>query len=338
MPTPLSTMLRAATRRPDEPLNILTFPTHERYESNMCRTGHNFFSFRAPGVKDWNTTYAPVPSNYTLLNPKEGDAQIPPGLVIDVVLSQNKFGQFDIAKRIANRLNIPLVSLEHTLPHPGWGNGPKVKLKQQRGDINIFISEHSMQEWGWGQGEGRVIHHGIDTELFSPDNSIHRKPQCLSVVNDWINRDWCCGFHFWKKATEGLPCFVVGDTPHLSKPAASLEELVWRYQQSAIFVNTATVSPIPTVLLEAMACGCAIVSTRNPMIEDVIQHSVNGYMADTPEDMKYVLGNLLGNEDECRRLGEAARETILTKFPLPLFVDAWDATFEDATKIVLHGD
>ena len=31
-------------------LNILTFATHERYEHNLCKTGHNFYSLKVlPG-------------------------------------------------------------------------------------------------------------------------------------------------------------------------------------------------------------------------------------------------------------------------------------------------
>jgi len=38
--------VRGIMRRcnPAEKLNILTFATHERYEENLCKTGHNFYS------------------------------------------------------------------------------------------------------------------------------------------------------------------------------------------------------------------------------------------------------------------------------------------------------
>ena len=49
--SPLSYIIRAATRKPTEKLNILTFPTHERYESMLAKTGHNFYAYRAEGIK-----------------------------------------------------------------------------------------------------------------------------------------------------------------------------------------------------------------------------------------------------------------------------------------------
>ena len=50
MVSPVSSITRAATRKINEPLNILTFPTHERYESMMAKCGHNFYAYRAEGI------------------------------------------------------------------------------------------------------------------------------------------------------------------------------------------------------------------------------------------------------------------------------------------------
>ena len=89
MPTKMSSIIRGATRTPVEKLNILTFPTHERYETMLCKTGHNFYSYRAEGIKDWNETYAKLPSNYILLDPALGEAQIPDYVDFDLILSHN---------------------------------------------------------------------------------------------------------------------------------------------------------------------------------------------------------------------------------------------------------
>ena len=40
MPNAIASITRAATRREGEPLNILTCPTHERFEVGICKTGH----------------------------------------------------------------------------------------------------------------------------------------------------------------------------------------------------------------------------------------------------------------------------------------------------------
>jgi glycosyltransferase involved in cell wall biosynthesis len=302
----------------------------------MAATGHNFFAWRGPGIKDWNRVFAPVPSNYTLLNGEGGEAQMLPNIAYDLVLCQNKMGQFPIAKQLASKLHIPLIHLEHTLPHPEWDGGIVRRMKQMSGDTNVFISDYSRQAWLYEEQEGVVIEHGVDTTLFQPPPpEFFRRPVILSVVNDWINRDYCCGFYLWKEITKDLPCYAVGDTPGLSSPAQNTAELVFRYQQHSIFINTATASPIPTVLLEAMACGCAVVSTENPMTTNVIQNGVNGFISNDKTTMRQSLERLLASPDLCRKLGEQARKTVEDRHSLSSFVSNWNnVLYSTANKVV----
>jgi hypothetical protein len=259
-----------------------------------------------------------------------------PDVAYDLVLSQNKMGQFPIAKQLASKLHIPLINLEHTLPHPDWGDGVTLRMKQMSGDTNVFISDYSRQAWLFEEQGSVVIDHGVDTNLFQPPPpSFFRRPVILAVVNDWINRDWCCGFYLWKEVTDGLPCYVVGDTPDLSRPAQNTAELVFRYQQSSIFINTATASPIPTVLLEAMACGCAVVSTENPMTANVIEDGVNGFITNDKVKMRGSLERLLANPGLCSEMGKRARQTIEDRYSLASFISNWnEVLLSTANKVV----
>lgn len=333
MPSPVQSITRAATRRPDEKLNILTCCTHEAYETNMVRTNHNFYAWRAEGIKDWDFKYRPLPNNYTLLTPQKGNQQLYLDIDVDLVLSQNHAGQFQVLSQIASFLHVPVVSITHTLPMPNWDVRVLAEIKKMRGDINLFISEYSRNKWGWNEDEAEVIHHGIDTELFNLGNK-ERKPHILSVVNDWINRDWCCGFRPWQQVTQNLPVRPVGNTPGLSQPAASLADLVNEYQTSQIFINTSTVSPVPTAMLEAMACGCAIVSLSNCMIPEIITHGQNGFLTNNLAEMRQILEHLLKRPEYCRQLGENARQTILEKFALARFINQWNDVFNRAANTV----
>jgi len=337
MPSVVGSILRAAHREDGKPLNILTFPTHERYETGLCLTGHRFWAVRAPGIKDWNRTYAPLPTNYVLLNADLGDHQIPPELDFDLVLSQNKFGQFQKAIRFSHRFQLPLVSLEHTLPYPSWGKGRRQLLREMKGHVNVFISDFSRKEWGWDEQQAEIIHHGIDTDLFSPAE-VEKKRHILSVVNDWVNRDWCCGFELWRKTAGGLPVHVVGDTPGLSKPAKSTADLVAAYREARIFLNTSLISPVPTALLEAMSCGCACVSTANCMIPEVIEHGKNGLISNDPLVLRKYLERLLADSSLVAELGAAARRTILTRFSMPSFTSNWHTLFHNAARIPYRGE
>lgn len=337
MPTLIGTITRAATRRQGEPLNILTFPTHEAYQTGLALTGHNFYLLQGPGIKTWNTKFRPVPANHLLLDAAKGNRQIPAEVDFDLVLSQNKFGQYQVALQIASQLHLPMVSLEHTLPMREWGAGELKKMKRWRGDINVFISEYSRQQWGWNEEEAQVVHHGIDTNVFRPGDE-PRKSHALSVVNDWVNRDYFCGYSLWAEATQGLPVRVLGDTPGLSKPAESVALLAREYRSSLVFINTSLVSPIPTALLEAMASGCGVVSTSNCMIGSVIRHGENGLLADTPAAIRSCVERLLARPEEAMSLGRKARETVLGLFSMNRFIESWNEVFYQAASLIYTGE
>jgi hypothetical protein len=328
MYNPISSIIRSATRKKDGPLNILTFPTHERYETGLCQTGHNFYAYRAQGIKDWNTKYGPTPDNYILLDSNLKENQVPSYVEFDLILSQNKFGQFQTAYPLAQRMNLPLISLEHTLPMPQWSQAQRNQLKSMRGQMNIFISEYSLGEWQWqdNNGDTRIIHHMVDTDVFTFSDK-PRTPQILSVVNDWINRDWCCNFQGWQRITNGLPVRMLGDTPGLSQPAPSIPDLVNEYQSSRIFINTSTISPVPTALLEAMACGCACVSLSTCMIPEIIKDGVNGIISNDEKVLKNACEYLLKNEQFAIELGQNARQTIVEHFHKDRFLNQWNNVF-----------
>lgn len=331
MATIVGSMTRAATRKDGEPLNILTAPCHERWQSGLTKTNATYYMIRCPQVKDWNFTYSRLPDNHILLNPSRGKKQIPPDVDFDLVLSHNKFGNWQVLAPLAQKLGLPLISLEHTLALPQWPDSHLAKLREMRGDLNVFISEYSAQAWGWGLDDPsvRIVHHGVDTQVFSP-GAVEKKKHVLSVVNDWIKRDAFCGFKLWQEVTRDLPTRVVGDTPGLSKPAASVEDLVNTYREAQVFLNTSLFSPIPTVVLEAMACGLPIVSTNNCMLPEVIEHGVNGFLSNDPKELTGYCHLLLKDEELSRRMGAAARKTILEKFSLDNFVRNWDKIFAEA--------
>lgn len=315
--TPLQGILRQAFRGKDT-INCLTAATHERYQSGFSDLrGVHFHMLHDEQFVKWNTGTAPIPSNHTLWE------NLPP-ITFDFVLSQNKFGQFQKLAPIANAMNIPLISLEHTLPATQWPKEHIQKLGQLKGNVDVFISDYSRKAWGFPNAV--VIPHMVDTDVFTVGNK-ERKKHILTVANDYIGRDWCLNFSQYKRVTQGLPTRPVGNTPGLSKGTSSLDELVNEYQTSRIFLNTAHVSPIPTSLLEAMSCGSAVVSCNTCAIPEYIQHGENGLLANNDKEMRSYLLLLLQDKELATRLGENARKTIEEKCNKELFLNNWTNLF-----------
>tara|TARA_R100000951_G_scaffold5549_1_gene6032 strand:- start:497 stop:1564 length:1068 start_codon:yes stop_codon:yes gene_type:complete len=326
----------AACGPSDRPLNILTFATHERYEENLCKTGHNFYSLRSG--KEWDTTYAPVPKNYHIVN------QIPEHVDIDIVLSHTSCNRLQLAHDLlsgtagqSNKSPVPILRHCHILPDVrGDVVQQAIDYRKIPVDANSFISGFNRDTWGFSADNSSVVEHGIDTEFWNQgwgaDNT-SRESYCLSVVNEFPSRDWCCGFSLWKEVASSpiAPFRVVGkctgEHAGFSQPAQSREELRDIYQTAAVFLNTSLHSPVPTVMMEAMACGCPVVTTGTCMIPEIIEHGVNGIIADDASDMKFWCRELLAKPELARKIGEAGRKTIEEKYSLEKFVQSWNKLF-----------
>lgn len=304
------------------PYNILTFNTHERYQTQLAKTGHNFYAFN-DGGKDWLTEHAPMPSNYYQL-PKNS---VYPGIVFDFIMVNSKFGQFQTATQINKMLGIPILSLEHTLPLPTWPDEQLEAFKNMNGDINVFITEYSKDEWGM---KGGVIEHSVDMDLFCPAHlqNVETRKGVLTVAHDFIKRDYALNYEGWKRITKGLPSKAIGETPGLSKAASTVDELVKEYQKALIYINPSILSPVPTSMLEAMSCGCAVVTTATCDIPSIIEHGVNGFMSNDEDELRAYITQLIGDPGMAHDMGVNARGTILNRFSEKRFVEEWNETFD----------
>ena len=335
--------VRSIMRHPKrgDKLNILTFATHERYEYNLCKTGHDFYSLAI--VKTWDTEYSPIPNNYHIIK------DLPSEIDFDIVLSHTACNRYNYAHQLlsgsnakvqkinkngdglivhnGSRIATPSILHIHVLPDVRGNVGQQISnMKTFNLDKTSFISDFSRRAWGYDSKNSTVIEHGIDTDFWKYTGA-ERKNHCLSVVNDWPNRDWCCGFNLWRETIQDIPSLVVGKSPGFSVPAKSPEHLREVYSSSKVFYNTSLHSPVPTVLLEAMSCGCAIVSTATCMIPEIIIHGYNGLISNDPRELKCYLNRLLNDEEKARTLGNNARKTIEEKFNLKRFCKNWNELF-----------
>ena len=71
-------------------------------------------------------------------------------------------------------------------------------------------------------------------------------------------------------------------------------------------------------LLEAMACGCLVVGSRTPPVQEVITDGMNGLLVDffSTEAIAARIDEALKRRDELAPLCEAARRTVLERYDL----------------------
>ena len=89
------------------------------------------------------------------------------------------------------------------------------------------------------------------------------------------------------------------------------------YNQSKIFVLPSLYEGNPKVLLEAMACGCAVIGTNVFGINNIIEHKVNGYLCDTDKDsIKRAIMDVINDKSLRKSIGKNARKFIEENYAL----------------------
>jgi glycosyltransferase involved in cell wall biosynthesis len=89
-------------------------------------------------------------------------------------------------------------------------------------------------------------------------------------------------------------------------------------RRSAVHVYLTYPFVLSWSLLEAMACGCLVVGSRTPPVEEVITDGVNGLLADffSTEELAARIDDALARQRELVPLREAARRTVLERYDL----------------------
>ncbi|WP_072015056.1 MULTISPECIES: glycosyltransferase [unclassified Prochlorococcus] len=96
------------------------------------------------------------------------------------------------------------------------------------------------------------------------------------------------------------------------------EEFLPILQLSQVHVYLTYPFVLSRSLLEAMSTGCAIVGSATAPVQRVIEHEYNGLLVDffKSKDIAAAITELLRDRGKAKRLGEAARNTVLKSFEL----------------------
>ncbi|PYS47196.1 MAG: hypothetical protein DMF68_16685 [Acidobacteria bacterium] len=212
---------------------------------------------------------------------------------------------------------------------------------------HLHISEYSRKIYGHdGKSWAHVIMGGVDTEKFSPDDSIARDQTILFVGRLLPHK----GINYLVEAVApDMPLKIIGQRydarfyQHLQALAVGKQitfihdcddtKLTQAYRKALCVVlpsvyrdmygkETNIPELLGQTLLEGMACGAPVICTNVASMPEIVEDGVTGFIvpSNDPVALREKLTWLRKNPERAREMGEAARRRVLVKFTWPAIV------------------
>ena len=104
------------------------------------------------------------------------------------------------------------------------------------------------------------------------------------------------------------------------------------YNASDIVVLATTVEGVSNAIMEGMALGKPIVSTKGPFVgtSEVVEDGVSGFLTEYHDDKlfaKYIL-ELLSDDDLRKQMGERGKEIVSEKFSIQKMIDDFSILYD----------
>ena len=103
---------------------------------------------------------------------------------------------------------------------------------------------------------------------------------------------------------------------------------------SCIFVQPSLVEGMSNVILEAMAAGLPVVSTRTGAAVEIIRDGVNGLLVDagSSEQIRDAIVRIVSDEDFAQRIGMEARATIASTYAIEIVAERYRELYQSMIK------
>ncbi len=209
--------------------------------------------------------------------------------------------------------------------------------------ISEFNRGWLAENLGLDPGRCEVIRCGVDPAAFTHSGPCDDLPPLLLSVGRLVDYkgfpDLLAACRILRDRGLDFRCRIVGSGPQeaeLNRRLADLDlagtvelagvvphhEMADEFAAAAAFVLPCCVGAggemdgIPVAMMEAMARGLPVVSTRLTGIPELVRDGKNGLLVapNQPDELADALARLLADADLRRRLGDAAREVVVTDY------------------------
>ncbi|KKN87076.1 hypothetical protein LCGC14_0263460 [marine sediment metagenome] len=275
-------------------------------------------------VYQWACEFQKAGHQVTVVAP--GDSQLPEGIeLISVGLREpeeaaylkykNRLesGEFDaiedntwlwysVLSQMESDKQLPIIHCWHTDPY-GLGAPPPVQkpciLAFSEAQANIIRSRWNVS--------CQVVGHGIDLDFYKADPGVERGNRYLFLARYTPEKGFLEITQLAKKCRVGLDAFgdteIVSSQDYVTKcfnesdgrqirvnPGISREEAVGQYQSHKALItwpNYVEIFGLTTV--EAMACGCPVISKDSGAARELIKQGKSGFVVSTLEEAEELI-------------------------------------------------
>ena len=190
-----------------------------------------------------------------------------------------------------------------------------------------------------GKGDVRRLYNGIDLRTFAPDPTVRREPGLILGVGRLVEKkgfeDLIQACAWLREGQVRFRCEIIGTGERREALKALIadlgleqhvtlvgprpqDEVLRAYRRATVFALPCIVASdgnrdgLPTVLLEAMAAGLPVVSTRLVGVPEIIEHGVDGCLVEPGDSAALAasLARMLQDVDLRDRLAHAGRRKV----------------------------
>ncbi len=358
--------LFASYRRSARRLRILSYRWHVPHQYELYKLPHDFTLATGLGnamADVWQYDQRPLRHNVRVvpisqIDPRDHDVAI---LHFDENVFAPRLGNNLIPPHwglpfrhfLENFPSLPKVAICHgTVPFEGqFGLDPERKYAFRLHDAErqelvqalvlagarvICNSHEALGEWGFV--DARVIWHGFDPQEF-PECT--RQRDILALAPDMSRPHYRGAWEHQRVVDLLTPGLRVETSEH---PGGSIEvrntnpfavrhfrSYVDRIRQFSVYLNTTLRSPMPRARGEAMMTGVIPVCLRNHDIDRFVENGVDGFYADTPEELAAFLNDLFRDRGRILEMSRAARRKAIDVFNHDRYLAAWTNLLGEVT-------
>ena len=188
---------------------------------------------------------------------------------------------------------------------------------------NAYLAEFARQA---GAPNVEVVPTVIDLARYSVSSSKRvdgSTPPCIGWIGQRATASFLTPYAplFERLSSDGLARFAaIGiDAQALGLPMASIP---WTEETEVASIASFDIGIMPLLdgsfergkcgykLIQYMACGLPVVASPVGVNRQIVEHGVNGFLAETPQQWEKSLQTLLAHPDLCQRMGQAGRKKV----------------------------